>query len=249
MSAGFYDTNASDDVTLNGLEKWTCHLYENLGWMGLAYETDNKDKVSSYLISIKKLKLSIESRLKIITSEDAKIDLTTLLSKVKHLYMISSKLFDKHNIRKSICNKCAFPIESTDFDSELNSNSNQIETLNKNNHKGGFISKKIVKPSKKMSKKTSVKKLSKKTLTNNSSQKSAKKSIKNISTSINILKIPKGVDLKKLSKKAPSKTLKKLSKKASSKTLKNKDEPLIKKLSKNPSKKVSKKNASIFKKI
>ena len=106
MSTGFFDTIASDEVTLHGLEKWTCHLYENLGWMTLAYDSNNKDKVSSYLISIKKLKLSIESRLKIITSEDAKIDLTTLLSKVKHLYKTASKLFDKQYIRKTICDKC-----------------------------------------------------------------------------------------------------------------------------------------------
>src|SRR6056300_46814 len=102
----FFDALSTDDITLNGLEKWTCHMYEQLGWITLAYETNSKDKVASYLTSIKKLKNSIESRLKIVISEDAKIDLENLLSNVKHLMMISSKLFNKDHIKKNICDKC-----------------------------------------------------------------------------------------------------------------------------------------------
>ena len=94
----FFDTIAIDDITLNGLEKWTCHMYEQLGWVALANETGNEDKVNSYIITIKKLKNSIESRLKIIISEDAKLDLENILSNVKHLMVITSKLFNKeHN--------------------------------------------------------------------------------------------------------------------------------------------------------
>ena len=51
----FFDAMSTDDITLNGLEKWTSHIYEQLGWMTLANETGGEDKVSSYIISIKKL--------------------------------------------------------------------------------------------------------------------------------------------------------------------------------------------------
>jgi hypothetical protein len=245
MSIGFFDTNATDDVTLHGLEKWTCHLYENLGWMTLAYESDSKDKVSSYLISIKKLKLSIESRLRIITSEDAKIDLTTLLSKVKHLYKIATKLFDKQHIRKTICDKCALPMGNDDSFSVESEEQNDIKTKQKQD--GGAKISKSVKSSK---------------LT-----KSVKPSKSVTSTAIKVLKVSKNTDLetlKKMSKKSskkqskvsskitskiPSKKPSKTQSKKSSKKIK--DEPLIKKLSKKSSKKLSKKsskNTSIFKK-
>lgn len=188
MSAGFFDTIASDDVTLHGLEKWTCHLYENLGWMTLAYESGSKDKVSSYLISIKKLKLSIDSRLKIITSEDAKIDLTTLQSKVKHLYKISTKLFDKHHIRKTICDKCALPI-GDDSPDEL-TDSNELKNKDvKLKQDGGSKLAKLTKSTK--------------------STKSTKLTKSNpTTTTLNVLKVPKNISLekiKKLSKKSSKK--------------------------------------------
>ncbi len=251
MSMGFFDTVATDDVTLHGLEKWTCYLYENLGWMTLAYESGREDKVSSYVISIKKLKLSIESRLKIITSEDAKIDLSTLLSKVKHLSKIASKLFDKQHMRKTICDKCAHPMNNNDSDdnSEISDN---IET-NKQKQDGGAKSTRTVKSAKS----------SKSTIPT--------KSISNQkhSGSLKVLKVSSKNDLvggKKLSKKSSKKTSKKPSKKQSKIPIKKQskisskknskisnkkthDEPLIKKLSKVSSKKTSKKNSKIFKKL
>ena len=232
MSMGFFDTIASDDVTLHGLEKWTCYLYEKLGWMTLAYESGSQDKVSSYLISIKKLKLSIESRLKIITSEDAKIDLTTILLKVKHLYKIATKLFDKQYIKKTICNKCALPLDREHDDDSIESKDIKQKLI------GGAKSNKSIK---------SIKSIK--------STKSINPS-KSAPTTLKVLKVSKGFNLenlKKLSKKSSKKTSKVQSKKSSKKTQKIKDEPLIKKLSKIPSKKTSKKsskkNASIFKKI
>jgi len=116
----FFDAVAADDVTLHGLEKWTCHMYEQLGWMTLANEFGREDKVGSYITSIKKLKNSIELRLKIITSEDAKLDLTNLLSKVKHLFKITSKLFNKEHIKKTICNKCTLLVEPNEIEQNNN---------------------------------------------------------------------------------------------------------------------------------
>lgn len=225
MSMGFFDTVATDDVTLHGLEKWTCYLYENLGWMTLAYESNNNDKVSSYLISIKKLKLSIESRLKIITGEDAKIDLATLLSKVKHLYSVATNLFDKNKIRKSVCDKCALPIHNNNLSEP--DEKNQLDKVNQ--LKGGNKSIKSVK-----------------------SNKLIKPSKTSGSKTINVLKLSKNDNLDKV-KKLSKKSSKKLSKNPSKKGSKIKDEPLIKKLSKKSSKKLSKKsskeNKSIFRKM
>ena len=225
MSTGFFDAIANDEVTLHGLEKWTCYLYENLGWMTLAYEHGREDKVSSYIVSIKKLKLSIESRLKIITSEDAKMDLTTLLFKIKHLYQIASKLFDKQHIRKTICNKCALPmINDIDDDAAAAAAAAAAAELIKDKKLkqiGGWKTKKVYKQ------------------TNLDNKKGSKKNSKKDSK-----KIPYKTEplIKKLSKKSSKKDSKKILNKIQ-------HEPLIKKLSKKSSKKTSKKNSKIFKKI
>jgi hypothetical protein len=241
MSMGFFDTVATDDVTLNGLEKWTCYLYENLGWMTLAYESNNNDKVSSYLISIKKLKLSIEKRQSIAIAEDTKIDLEILLNKVKNLYNVATKLFDKNHIRKSICDKCALPIHNNNNNTSEPDEENQLNQLNQ--LRGGSKLNKSVKSVK------SIKSI---------------KSSKPSGATLSVLKLSKNDNLeklKKLSKKSSKKgskvysknELKKTSKKTSKKELKVKDEPLIKKLSKKSSKKSLKKSSNdsklIFKKM
>ena len=220
--SSFFDVVANDEVTLHGLEKWTIHLYEHLGWMTLAYSNGMEEKVNSYLISIKKLKLSIESRLKIITNEDSKIDLTTLLTKTKHLYRIATKLFDENHLKKTICDKCALVIKPDDSDS---TEPNEHINTHTNKHKldGGSKTKKTSK-------------------TNKSSKTIVSKSAKTSKSTIQDNKKTS----KKSSKKDSKKPLKKLSKKDSKKISKKiQNEPLIKKLSK----KSSKKNSKIFKKI
>ena len=179
----FFETVAADDVTLHGLEKWTCHMYEQLGWITIAYESGNGDKVSAYIISIKKLKYSIESRLKIITSEDAKLDLDNLLSKVNHLIKISSNLFDKERVKKTICDKCTRVIgknynnlTNTNLkknikpskEKKLKTSKIQNKTMSKTDHLNS-LSKLAKKTSKKSSKKLS------KNLFKKSSKKSSKK--------------------------------------------------------------------------
>jgi hypothetical protein len=211
----FFDAEAADDATLHGLEKWTCHLYEQLGWMTLAYQSNSEDKVGSYITSIKKLQKSIESRLKIIISEDAKLDLNNLLSKVKHLLKITYKLFNKEHIRKTICDKCALPVEQEDTDS-----------LGKKKIDGGSKSKNKIRPI--ISKSAHLNELSKisKKISKTQSKKLSKKSSKTQS--------------KKLSKKSSKTQPKKMSNKNLKKIMggnQNNFEPLIKKLSKKSSKK------------
>lgn len=239
----FFDAIATDDITLNGLEKWSCHMYEQLGWMTLANETGGEDKVSSYLISIKKLKNSIESRLKIITSEDAKLDLENLLSNIKHLIKISSKIFNKEHIRKTICNKCSLPIYDL---SEIESKEKVKQVGGKSKTSKLSYKNKLTIPLKKPSKKSS-KKLSKplskkpskthsKKLSKPPSKKLSKKMSKHISKPLS--KKPSKISSKKLSKKPLKKNIsnepnnKVITQNNNFKNKKSTFEPIIKKLSK-----------------
>jgi hypothetical protein len=253
----FFDAANTGDVTLHGLEKWTCHMYEQLGWMTLANESGREDKVSSYITSIKKLKNSIESRLKIVISEDAKLDLTNLLSKVKHLLNITTKLFNKEHIRKTICNKCALPVNSDESESDINSSDNEqktkqiggskskskIKSKTKSKTKSNPKSLNVAKS--KMSKSTHLNELSKlsKKLSKKSSKKSSKKPSKKSSKKQS--KILSKILSKKTSKSLPKKTSKKNLKKIQG-GAQNDFVPLIKKLSKKSSKKSSK---NVFRKI
>ncbi len=231
MSIGFFETSSNDEITLHGLEKWVVHMYEQLGWITLYHSQNQYEKVSSYLISINKLKSSIESRLRIVTSEDSKLDLNTLLSKIKHLKKIALILFDENKIRKNICDKCANPIkkQESEMDSD-NKYSNTIENLQRGG--GGLFRK-------------STHKSNKKNINISNMKKSSKKLSKVLS------KKPSKILSKKPSKILSKKSSKVLSKKSSKKPLekkiinkiysKNQDKPLIKKLSKKDSKKIFRK--------
>ena len=249
MSIGFFETSSNDEITLHGLEKWVVHMYEQLGWITLYHSQNQYEKVGSYLISINKLKSSIESRLRIVTSEDAKLDLNTLLSKIKHLKKIALILFDENKIKKNICDKCANPIkkqeqETTDYDVEV-SHPNNIGLISTHVHRGGgTLRKSLHKSNVKKSSKNSLKKSSKKLLKKPSkilskkpskilSKKSSKNSLKKLSK--DLLKKSSKISSKKSSKKP-------LEKKIISKVYsKNQDKPLIKKLSKKDSKKIFRK--------
>ena len=194
MSIGFFDAVPTDDVTLHGLEKWTIHMYESLGWMTLAYENGREDKVIAYITSIKKLKLSIENRMKIITNEDAKLDLLSLLSKIRHLTKITTKLFDKETLKKSICDKCAHPIQYDDHEH----NDNKIK------QEGGSKTKKNQKSYN-----------NKQMLNNNTTKKTSKTQSKKLSKKSSKISALRDEPLiKKLSKKSSKKSSKKLSKKS-----------------------------------
>ena len=228
----FFDAIAADDVTLHGLEKWTCHMFEQLGWMTLAYKSGRTDKVASYIVSINKLKTSIESRLKIITSEDAKIDLANLLTKVKHLQKVVSKVFDTEQIKKSVCDKCTLPAkkaqdkESVETgETEESEESEEHDNKTKLKQDGGAKSK-----------------------TNKTSKHISSRP--KISKTSNLMKKLSKISSKKGSKKTSKKESKKSSKKSHKVSQKKQDQPLIKKLSKKSSKKNYKTAENkIFKKV
>lgn len=176
----FLDTLHNDDITTYELEKWTCDLYEQFGWITLATKTNNNDKVKTYFLSIKKLKKYIESRLSIVTSEDVKLNLTNLLSQVEHLLQITLSLLNKENI---ICNKCNSNINDK-ISNENKFGGSKIKHLNE-------LSKLSKKNSKKTSKITHLNELSK--LSKKNSKKNSKKLSKKTS--------------KKLSKKIPKELL------------------------------------------
>ena len=136
-----FEISEEDEITLHGLEKWTNDLYEKLGWMTLAYDMNKEDKIISYVTSIKKLKLSIESRLKIIINEDSKLDLATLLNNVKHLYKVAFKLFNKDS---TVCDNCSnLIINKNSF--YLNEKTNDDSNLLKKKLKKNIPKKKIIK--------------------------------------------------------------------------------------------------------
>ena len=143
----FFDAATTDDTTIHGLEKWMCHMFEQLGWMTLAYKNNRQDKVASYIVTINKLKNSIESRLNIVINEDTKLDLKNILTKVSHLQNVVSKLFDLELLKNTVCAKCNLPSKN---------NNDVIQMLG-----GSKLKKLSKKSSKKLSKKSS-KKLSKK---------------------------------------------------------------------------------------
>ena len=174
MNNDFFELNGEaigvGDVTLHGLEKWTCHLFENFGWMTLAYAHADMDKVSSYLICINKLKLSIQERLKNISSQDAEYDLKKLLIKVEHLCKITDNHFNKKNIQNAICNKCKGDIKLEKLTGGAKSSKSsglKVLKVSKNTNLDSL---------KKLSKKSS-KKLSKKT-SKNQSKSQTKKQLK-----------------------------------------------------------------------
>ncbi len=110
-----YDFNQGEKghVTLHGLEKWLCHMYEHLGWMTLAYEHKSYDKVVSYINGCEKLRVSIEDRHERMPISEQKKDLEILSYKVDHLINVCDKLFDKDMLSREICKKCKSGKDST----------------------------------------------------------------------------------------------------------------------------------------
>ena len=93
-------------VTLHGLERWLCHMYEHLGWMTMAYEHKSYDKVISFINGCQKLKASIQDRHSSMAPSEQKKDVEVLLYKANHLIGVCNKLFDKEELAKKMCEKC-----------------------------------------------------------------------------------------------------------------------------------------------
>ena len=70
------------DRTMHSLEKWTHHMFEQLGWMVLAKSYGYSDKIHSYKQSVKRLKESLLYKLNHTHDSDKKDDLKVLIKEV-----------------------------------------------------------------------------------------------------------------------------------------------------------------------
>ena len=84
--------------TFCSLEHWTKSMFEKLGWMILATQEQNIDKVTLYLKSINKLLESIESKIIITEQRDRLNDLQILKQQVIYLqHFANSTLTNQKN--------------------------------------------------------------------------------------------------------------------------------------------------------
>jgi len=67
------------EVTFDGLNKWYVMEFEKLGWMILAKHRGYKDKVTTYLHSLQRLKEALEHKLKHLKEHDRKEDVYIML--------------------------------------------------------------------------------------------------------------------------------------------------------------------------
>ena len=73
------------DRTMHSLEKWTHHMFEQLGWMVLAKSYGYSDKIHSYKQSVRRLKESLLYKLNHTHNSDRKDDLKVLIKEVEIL--------------------------------------------------------------------------------------------------------------------------------------------------------------------
>ena len=73
------------EATMCGLSKWHKKMFEKLGWMMLAKSRGEKDVISHYKKSVKKLHRALEYKISQVVEEDKKSDLLILLKHVKIL--------------------------------------------------------------------------------------------------------------------------------------------------------------------
>jgi len=81
------------DRTMHSLEKWTHHMFEELGWMILAKSYGYYDKINTYKQSVKRLHESLLYKLKHTHDSDKKDDLKVLIKEVDILMVHIQKDF------------------------------------------------------------------------------------------------------------------------------------------------------------
>lgn len=124
------NNNKLNNITISDLDKALDKLFEYLGLMTWEYELKNENKINSYLNSIKKIKIIMETKKRINSKITPKLNsnelkhLDKLLEKTEHLYKYANKLF----IEKSICDciKCTKPLNKS---SKLSSRTNKFTRL------------------------------------------------------------------------------------------------------------------------
>ena len=89
-------------ATNHGLEKWTTHMYEHLGWMTLAKKMGHNDKVLCYMNGIDRLMKQLNEKIAEVSEKDRKEDLKIILWKVeclKHtasMVLVEMPMMKKH---------------------------------------------------------------------------------------------------------------------------------------------------------
>ena len=73
-------------ATMYGLNKWSEHVFEELGWMVLANKKGYNDKVNTYKMSVKRLIEHLECKISSVDEKDRKDDLKILLDNA-HILM------------------------------------------------------------------------------------------------------------------------------------------------------------------
>ena len=73
------------NCTFHGLEEWTSHMFEKLGWMTLAARDGHLDSVRGYIAALKHLSVKIKDKHKETVDTDRRMDLKELLDNVHHL--------------------------------------------------------------------------------------------------------------------------------------------------------------------
>jgi hypothetical protein len=66
------------DASFHGIECWYKYMFEKLGWMILAKNYGMMDKVNSYKMSLKRIKCTIETKIKNLRDHDKKEDMHIL---------------------------------------------------------------------------------------------------------------------------------------------------------------------------
>lgn len=62
-------------ATMHGLNEWYEKMFEELGWMVLAKSRGMNDKTTTYMNSLKRLKMALEYKKKHVTESDRKNDI------------------------------------------------------------------------------------------------------------------------------------------------------------------------------
>lgn len=79
-------------ATTNGLNKWTCYMFETLGWMVLAKSKGYDSKIVAYKDSLGHLITSLQTKIKKVKDIDTRDDLKILLEHVMVLKQTVSKI-------------------------------------------------------------------------------------------------------------------------------------------------------------
>jgi hypothetical protein len=80
------------NCTFHGLEEWSTHMFEKLGWMTLAARDGHEDSIRGYLSTLKHLGEKIKDKHRETVDVDRRKDLEELMVNVKYLAGCAKKL-------------------------------------------------------------------------------------------------------------------------------------------------------------